>query len=453
MRNKNLSYLLMINLLSIWIFAEVVELNLRSAVFTGLKNNKTILLPREVSYIQSVVEYKINRAEYKPRITLIGESTSSSSMLKLNVSETLLPYLGTTLTFGIDKFFVYTTDESNLYVTFSQPLSLSTILPSFLTEKSLKFNYQQSHFEYKLARQNLIVEIISSYMSLLKTMRNFRRAEELLRSTEEMKNVIEVKVKSGLVAEVELDSMKLQYNLDLNEFEQQKEELRRQKEEFNRLLGLKSEVEVVLDENVSIIRSTFSFDECLKIAMKNNPEIKNAEFQKYVAKITLMSVQHMRFPQLWVEGSYKSFLQLPGSSVQERENLNVLFKLNWPLYSGGIYKYRYTQAKNNLRLAEHNVEDIKYKVEKELRDIFFQMELNKRQVLSMKESKRMAENMLKVAEIKLKNGMISYQDWQFTVDKYKQADQAYYDAQVEELLLYVKLLRAMGICEEEVLWK
>ncbi|MCS7228112.1 MAG: TolC family protein, partial [Endomicrobia bacterium] len=97
--------------------------------------------------------------------------------------------------------------------------------------------------------------------------------------------------------------------------------------------------------------------------------------------------------------------------------------------------------------------DIKYKVEKELRDIFFQMELNKRQVLSMKESKRMAENMLKVAEIKLKNGMISYQDWQFTVDKYKQADQAYYDAQVEELLLYVKLLRAMGICEEEVLWK
>jgi hypothetical protein len=60
----------------------------------------------------------------------------------------------------------------------------------------------------------------------LKTIRNFNRAKELLSATEEMKKVIELKVNSGLLAEVELDNMRLQYNLDLVEFEQQKEELR-----------------------------------------------------------------------------------------------------------------------------------------------------------------------------------------------------------------------------------
>lgn len=439
-------------------FAEQKEitLDLRTAVAIGIKNNKTVLLPREVSYIQSVVEYKLNRAEYKPQISFIGESNlSSSNILKLNISETLIPYLGTNLTLGVDKFFIYsTTDESSFYITFSQPLSLSTILPSILSEKSLKFNYQQAYLEYRFAKQNLIVDIISSYLSLLKTMRNFARAEELLRSTEEMKKIVELKVQSGLVAEAELDSMRLQYNLDLNEFEQQKEELRRQKEEFNRLLGLPLNTELLLEQDISVNRSTFSFDECLNIAMKNNLEIKNAEFQKYSAKINLMAVEYMRLPQLSVEGMYKSFFT-PSYSVdeQDRRNFNILFKLNLPLYSGGVYKYKYLQAKHNMKLAEFNVEDIKYRVEKELRDIFFQRELNKRQLISMKESKTMAENMLKVAEIKLKNGMISYQDWQFIVDKYKQADQAYYDAQTEDLLLYVKLLRTMGICEEDVLWK
>jgi outer membrane protein TolC len=106
-----------------------------------------------------------------------------------------------------------------------------------------------------------------------------------------------------------------------------------------------------------------------------------------------------------------------------------------------------------LQLAEFNLEDVKYRVSKELKDIFFQIELNNKRLALMKESKSMAENMLKIEEIKLKNGMISYQEWQFVVDKYKQTDQEYYDAETESLLLYVRLLKTAGLCEGDVLWR
>jgi outer membrane protein TolC len=142
-----------------------IYLTLQKAVEIGLKNNRTVLLPREVLFIQSVAEYKIKRAGYLPQINIIGESLlTPSNLLKLNVSQTLIPYFGTTLNLGIENFFLPTSDENSFYLTFSQPLSPATILSSYLSEKSMYFNYNQSLLEYKLAKQNFIYDVISSYI-------------------------------------------------------------------------------------------------------------------------------------------------------------------------------------------------------------------------------------------------------------------------------------------------
>jgi len=185
----------------------------------------------------------------------------------------------------------------------------------------------------------------------------------------------------------------------------------------------------------------------------NNPEVRNAMFQKYSAEINFKSVKFSKLPQLWAEASYKTVLSDNYSGVRPIEDKSFFLKLNWPIYAGGVYKYKHNLAEKNLQLAEFNLEDVKYRVSKELKDIFFQIELNNKRLALMKESKSMAENMLKIAEIKFKNGMISYREWQFVVDKYKQIDQEYYDAETESLLLYVRLLKTAGLCEEDVLWR
>jgi outer membrane protein TolC len=86
------------------------------------------------------------------------------------------------------------------------------------------------------------------------------------------------------------------------------------------LLGIDIDTELELDNKIDIYRSTASFDKYLEIALLNNPEVRNAMFQKYSAEINFKSVEFSKLPQLWAEASYKTVLSDNYSGVGPTED-------------------------------------------------------------------------------------------------------------------------------------
>ena len=417
-------------------------LTLKDAITIALQNNQSILFPSLINYRNAKLEYQIHRGMYYPQLRFSSWSEDDLKRYKslLSLNEKLIPYIGTDVEFNF-SINPINASEGSVGVRLAQPLSPQRVLSSYFAEKSVKYTLDMAEIQKNVAMQDLILEVVNSYFGLARIISGIKRAEESIKNTESLIEVMKVKVEGGLIAPSELSNIYLQKNLEVANYEELIENLRTAKEEFFRLLGIEMDDSLRLEEDVFLnIEEDLNFETCWTVALKKNPELKLIEIQMKQVENNLKAQKLFFFPDIVFSLNYnRSF----GSSSETSAPQKSL-SFEWPLFTGGVLRNRKKQAEENYKLALFNYEEFKHRLRKEIKDVLFRIQLAKKKFKLYEASRALAVDALKVAEIKYRSGAISYQEWYFNFQRFVEMEENYANLKTELFLLYARLLRLMG---------
>lgn len=152
-----------------------------------------------------------------------------------------------------------------------------------------------------------------------------------------------------------------------------------------------------------------SLEDCIKIALKNNPEIKSAEHNIELYKSLLGGSRSVFYPQINASGNYsyrtspESEVSVPGGvggelSNQPYEQYNFSIFLNQLLFDFGKSYYQSRSALLELNSAEHELTQTQLQVIYKVKQAYYGVLRAKRNLVVFNQSIAQLELNLKMAE-------------------------------------------------------
>ncbi len=445
------------------------HLTLDKAIYTALKNNKTVLLSAKDSLLQSEVSYISSKAQYKPQVSLTGSYLKNyngaeqilNAESEISPGETLLSgdnsNLGLNLT---QQFPIFSTggnislncllsyenysesaQSSRLGLEFTQPLSPGQILSERDTLKDIETNYTLSQLSYKSSQEQLIYDIMNQYISLLKTEKAIERTRKMAEMNKDLLEVSRLRFNAGELAEIDMLNLDIQNKLDEDNIIMQERTLATTREDFLKLIGLPKGTTTALDPEINIKFQDYTYDECLKLAFQNRMDVKQQILSLDNALTSLQQTKYSNWPDISLQTNYY-FEQVTGLGWVPQWEVNT--QMTMPLYAGGVYKQNVRKAESSYSSTRYSYDELKESIERELEETITQIQMNTRRLEVLKSAKKMAEETLKVAELRFKMGITSYNDLTQDMDRYNQTEQTVSDTEFELVLLKARLLKAIG---------
>jgi outer membrane protein len=130
-------------------------------------------------------------------------------------------------------------------------------------------------------------------------------------------------------------------------------------------MGLPNESAFVLDEEPIPAPMPDRVDELIREAMQNRPELKSLRLQQSAAERFTKAEHALYYPSLGVVGTAgfvpTGYATIPGRYGAIGMNLSI------PIFSGGLFKARQTQAELKAKAATENVNDLQNRVIRDVR--------------------------------------------------------------------------------------
>ncbi len=131
---------------------------------------------------------------------------------------------------------------------------------------------------------------------------------------------------------------------------------------------------IILDVNLALAQQTnekLSLDECLQMALKNNPSLKQSGLSVEQAQLSTKQSYSNLYPSIGVSaGAATSDNNLPGSEWQSQ--WNVQGSVNQSIYSPGMYS-GIRLAKANEKISKISDEDLKFQIRLSVENYYFQI--------------------------------------------------------------------------------
>jgi outer membrane protein TolC len=187
----------------------------------------------------------------------------------------------------------------------------------------------------------------------------------------------------------------------------------------------------------------------IESAMADRPEIKQLRFQEQVGKKFISIAKAGNKPNLTVIGdySYQSNADDPGDifDSDEWKNIwNVTLALQIPLFDGLATRARVKQAESGLRQIQIGMEQLTDGIGLEVRAAFFGFQESQELLKAQEETVQQAEESLRIANLRYKNGMITGVELMDAELAFTQAQTNQFNAVHDYIIAVAKLERATG---------
>ena len=130
-------------------------------------------------------------------------------------------------------------------------------------------------------------------------------------------------------------------------------------------MGLPNESAFVLDEEPIPAPMPDRVDELLREAMQNRPELKSLRLQQSAAERFTKAEHDLYYPSLGVVGT-AGFVPTGYATIPSRYGA-IGMNVSIPIFSGGLFKARQTQAELKAKAATENVNDLQNRVIRDVR--------------------------------------------------------------------------------------
>lgn len=336
---------------SVCVLAEGPNLTLRESIDTALKNSVLIHGARE--------GVKGAEAQKKEAFTaFLPKFSTSYSYTRLNEQPTTT-FSGispTPITIAVG-----TQNNYNWTVEAKQPIFAGgAILANY------QFNKQGlavSKSEEERTVQDIVQEVKTTYFNVLRAQKVLEAAKQSVELLQAHRNTAQQFFDVGLIPKNDLLYSEVELANGQQNLLRAENSLEIAKASFNTVLRRDIAAAVNLEDMLTDNPFNTSFDDCLKTALENRPELKSYQLKVDQAQSLVKIAKSGYFPTVSVVGNYSKFgdeADVSGSEFQQQESWNVMAIANWDFWEWGKTKYRvdYSLARENQsKDALANVQD------------------------------------------------------------------------------------------------
>jgi outer membrane protein TolC len=156
---------------------------------------------------------------------------------------------------------------------------------------------------FRLTVENTLAEVMNTYFDLV-------RQNQHIQSFLSAVSVSQIRLKNsqarytiGKASKLEVLAAKVDLNTDTTNLLRQQDAFQQAKTQLNLLMGRALETDFIVSDTIAL-QGTFSYAELLQAVQNKNPEIRLADVQQQVAKLTLNQVRAGRYPGISVNTGY-----------------------------------------------------------------------------------------------------------------------------------------------------
>ncbi len=363
--------------------AETVRImSWRDAVRTAAEKNPDLLAARE-SKEGSRADYKESFNEVMPQLSL----TNSYGRFKGDNAQTK-----------------YWSARGTASMTIFDPATYAGIFSS-------RYQFEQSRASLRSVSANVLLDLHSSFATLLYQQHLIDVSTAILKIRRNNAGLVGLRYDSGR----ESKGNKLRTSAELLEAEsdlnQARRDLKVRQQEFKRRLG---------DDSMSVVVATGSLNVAytaneepnIDSYVESNPTVEFRKAQLKSAQADLDQARGVLWPN--VSASYSRSLQGRDYFPDEDPNWTASAVISLPIFGGGPTSafYSITSARRGREEAEETLRSTRYQVRTDLETTWSDLSGALEQVQVQKAFLEAARQRNDEADIRYRNGLMSYEDWE-----------------------------------------
>ncbi len=456
------------------LFGAPLPLSIHDAVEMALQHNNNLLLAKE-RLAGSEATLESEKAQFRPKHFLetqksAASNTSANTQSRTDLSairygmkeEYLLPArYGAKANFQID-WGIEEQETNNPGTTsyqvvpkgaidFKQPLTKAGRITESSPPVQANLVFQQAKYQYQQGAEQIIFEILSSYIEGLKATRSVEATQETLKQTKQQVEITEVQVKLGVMAGIELLKLKVQLALDNNAVVESYKREKAIREKIRNQLGLPEGTEITLTTIPPFNKMAINTEELTKLAKSHRADIRVSDIQQKLIELSVQAAKSLNDPVLNLSGSYQlqevkdQFSEAVGSPLGgDKKNWAVSAIFSFPLSDGGSEQAATQRALSEQRSIRLGRRVLEQSITEEINNVISAVLTSEQLYDTMAENLKMAEEALKTDQTRFSSGQITTTDFlrsQFALFQIKAAQN---NALLDHFISQIGLLKATG---------
>jgi len=411
----------------------VVQLSLLDALDRGLKHNLGLLLSHE--------QTELARAQYRRQLSALLPNVSgnaSESVNQINLAAFGIPLPAGLKSPVVGPFGVFDA-HATMNETFLDFNAINKVRAAAENEKAAKFNVQDARELVVLLVGNQYLLTVASASRLETAKAQLTTAETIFQQTQDLKKAGVAAGIDVLRSQVQMQTQQQRVLAAQNQFEQQKMSLAR-------TIGMPVGQQFELTDAVPYAPlSALNLDEALAHAYQVRPEFLAAQSRVRSAELAVKAARGERLPTLEVNGQSGFIGPTPGSA----ENTFVVSAgMRIPIFQGGRAKADVDQAQSLLRQDKLELENLRSRVEYEIRSALLDVKSSDDQVAVAKQQIELAAEQLKEAQDRYKAGVSGSLEVVQAQEAVAGANENHIQALYQNNVAKLSLVRALGEAEQ-----
>lgn len=454
-------------------------LTLHQAIDQALAHNQTILFSAKESYAASQASLAATEAAYASHLDFSLSTTRSYARTAfetpgqsdqfLNATETqnLIPSFGlrrsvltsmgsrTTLGLNLTTNVVGLSTRSyqlipQLSISLQQPLSSAGIAAGHSEITRARVNFIHAELGFELQKEELIVAVVNAYYQLWLAFKDVERAQRELQSAQHVLQIAELRLRAKSVAESEVLNSRVQFVGAEDNLAVAENSLQNQERSFAQLLGRDfTQPGIALTDTIAMDTVRIELQEVIAQALATRREVRQAELGLELAELGVDVAASSNDPVLQVTSNYSlSSLNAPSFDAAldnfPSRTWSVQASVSFPLFDGGAAKNQLEIARSSCKIQENNLRLLRQNIALEVEQIWRGLKLNERRMSTLALNVQIAEEALKIAELRFQHGQISSNEVEQVRSRYLATQESLNNARVSYKIQSATLAKAMG---------
>ncbi len=344
---------------------------------------------------------------------------------------------------------------SSLNISFHQPLFTINNLRYGLKKATL--NYEQANRSIDITKLDLVYNVKSRFFSVYKMQRATEIVQEQLKLLEQSYQLAQQKFKAGLIPEVEVLQMEVDYAECQNAHYEAQGSLKRQLDAFKQFIGLKLTDNILIQNELSFKMIEIDSQKAIEEGLRNRIEIRDKTIVIELAKMQLKEIES----QWQIRGDLYAFYDLSGisldnlqdsgfrrlvnssiSDMQERpQNRGFRLSLTIPLWDWGVNQAEVNAAQTHLQAAKYDMEEQRVSILREIRGALDDIQETKNRLHISKRRTEIAQRSYNISLHRFENGDITSQELALDQQRLAAAKRDFLDVLIDYKLALSDLTR------------
>lgn len=413
------------------------RLSLREAVDRALEYNLGAVGLTE-AVRQARGQSKIARSALLPNLNASLSETVQQTNLQALGLRLGLPVPGVAIPTVVGPFNFF-----DLRASLSQTVFDLTARNNYLASKEIA---RANELSVEDARDLIVLGVGGTYLQVIAARSRIEAARAQLTTAEALFKQTSEQRAAGVVAQIDLNRSQIQLLTQQQRLVSLENDYSKLKITLARLAGLPPNAEYEISDAIPFSEAPpLSFDDALKQALEQRADLKAAEAQVEAAERSRSAARSERLPSFGVRADYGVIGTNPS---QAHGTFSVVGTVRVPIWQGGRIKGQTEVAEAALAQRQAELEDVKGRIESEVRNAYFDLQAAASQVEVARKNIQVTTQNLELTRQKFDAGVSDNAEVVQSQEALSTANTDYISGVFAHNLAKLSLARAIGRASE-----